>query len=117
MIKNCRARACQARNAEAHPDLQAVVAALVDAQLLLRLLRVHRHLQLVQQAHIPPIIIQRVDACSTPVKRSFFLLGTHRHLQLIQQAHVLAIITQYVNAGGATSCTTSCNGSVYTAIL
>ena len=48
----------------AHPDLDGIVPGLVDAQLLLRLLGVHGHLQLIQQAHIPAIIIQHVDPCT-----------------------------------------------------
>ena len=46
-----------------YPDLDGIVSSLVDAQLLLRFLGVHGHLQLVQQAHIPAIIIQHVDPC------------------------------------------------------
>ena len=47
-----------------HPDLDTVVSSLVDGQHLLRLLGVNWHLQLVQQAHIPAIIVQDIDSCS-----------------------------------------------------
>ena len=50
-----------------HPDLDAVVSSLVDAQLLLRLLWVQWHLQLIQKPHILAIIEQHIDACSTNI--------------------------------------------------
>ena len=50
---------------KSYPDLDGIVPSLVDAQLFLRFLWVHRHLQLIEQSHIPAIIIQRINPCSS----------------------------------------------------
>ena len=61
----CQTKGSDQHSAGPHLDLDSEFSSLVDAQLLLRLMRVRGELQLVQQVHLSATVEEDIDPCSS----------------------------------------------------